>query len=249
MFAARFVHTPIPAGGHPSKTINKLTRDIMNTLLKMASGIFTAGILLLASTASAAPVSFSITGATFTPGTGYGQDANENNATMLDVRFSTSAFVAQSFTLSAGAFTNFTFGTIGLFESTDFAGIVASETDNLNVTAALTFVSPVGTPQSLFATGTTTLGTVIDASVDYIIDWEPIFVAFGDGGFFQIDLNDLGFTNNSQTQTQSATIRLVQEPTVPPIGAPVPEPSTIALFGLGLLGAAFARHKSGAGSA
>jgi hypothetical protein len=226
----------------------------MNTLLKMASGIFTAGILLLASTASAAPVSFSITGATFTPGTGYGQDANENNATMLDVRFSTSAFVAQSFTLSAGASATFTFGTVGLFEPTTFGGITASEMDNLNVTAALTFLSPVGTPQSLFGTGTVTLGSVTDSSVDYIIDWAPIFVAFGNG-LFQIDLNDLGFTDNGQgqgqgqTQTQSATIRLVQEPTVPPIGTPVPEPSTIALFGLGLLGAAFARHKSGAGSA
>jgi hypothetical protein len=225
----------------------------MKTLLKMASGIFTAGILLLASTASAAPVVFSITGVAFTPGSGYGQDANENSATLLDVRFSTSGFVAQNFTLSgANSFTTFTFGTVALWEPDAHTGIEASEMDNLTVTASFTFVSPVGTPQTLFATGTAIAGSVSDSFPDYTIDWAPIFVPFGTGGLFQIDLNDLGFTDNGggqsgQVQTQTATIKLLNESTTPT--GVVPEPSTIALLGLGLLGAAFGRRKPGAGSA
>jgi hypothetical protein len=230
----------------------------MNSVLKSASGIVAAAILLFASAASAAPVAFSITGAQFTPGAGYGQDSDENSGTQLDVRFNNAAFSIQNFTLTgAGAFTTFTYGTIGLFEIDGHGGILAGETDNLNVTAAFTFLHPtVGIPQTLSATGFATVGSVSDLYVDYVINWSPILVSFGSGGQFQIDLNDLAFSTNGQgntdgeTQTQTATIRLIKEeqgPGLPPND--VPEPSTIALLGLGLLGAAFSRRKSGAGSA
>jgi hypothetical protein len=226
----------------------------MKTLRKLASVVCTTGILLLASAASATPVLFDITGALFTPGAGYGIDANENNETLLDVRFSNTTFIAQHFSLNgANDFATFTFGTIGLYERNAAQGITANEQNNLTVTAKFTFVSPAGTPpQTLFATGTATTGSVSDVDVDYKIDWAPIFVSFGTGGQFRIDLNDLGFNANGfangegDVQTQTATITLIRE-SIASDGTPIPEPSTVALFGLGLLGAAFTRRKAARG--
>jgi hypothetical protein len=228
----------------------------MKILHKLASVVCTTGILLFASAASATPVQFSIASVAFsTPGGGYGQDSSENGGTLLDVRFSTSTFAPQIFSLSgAGDFTTFTFGTIGLYEKDLNGGLIGNEQGGLNVTAAFTFVTPVGTAQTLFTTGIATVGKISDSDVDYTINWDPILVAFGSGGQFEIDLNDLGFTANGlangegEVQTLTAKITLKREAGTPN-GTPIPEPSTVALFGLGLLGAAFSRRKSGAVSA
>ena len=66
--------------------------------------------------------------------------------TLLDVRFSTSAFSAQNFALSAvnQSFT-FNFGTIDLQEPNAQAGIVdPNEMDGLGISANLTFTAPTG---------------------------------------------------------------------------------------------------------
>jgi hypothetical protein len=224
----------------------------MKTFRKLASVVCTTGTLLLASAASATPVAFNITAVAFaTPGGGYGVDVDEKTGTLLDVRFNTGTFAPQNFELSTvHPFTTFTFGTIAMFESDAQGGITIAEQDGLGVTATFTFVSPVGTPQTLTATGIATLGSVSDTGVDFTIDWgTPISVAFGSGGLFELSLNPLGFTDNGtgavagQTQTLTATVRLIRESGTPN-GTPIPEPSTVALFGLGLLGAAFTRRKA-----
>lgn len=224
----------------------------MKTLRGMASAFCTAGVLLLSATASATPVLFSVTGTAFTNiGTGYGVDApNENNGTLLDVRFSTSAFLTQNFSLNfVGDSKTFKFGTINMNEPNASNGISPAETDNLGVSALFTFATPSGM-HTVAATGTATPGPFGDADRDFFIDWAPILVTFGNGGEFRIDLADMSFFDNNLTQDQMATITLTKDESVTnPNGDPLPEPSTIALLGLGLLGAACGRRKPGAGSA
>jgi hypothetical protein len=61
-------------------------------------------------------------------------------------------------------------------------------------------------------------------------------VDFGIGGKLSIDLNDLSFISTG-TQNLIGTVTLVS-------AAQVPEPTTVALLGLGLLGFAASRRKS-----
>jgi len=62
--------------------------------------ILAAG-LLVSAPALAVPVGFTISGVSFTPGTGYGVDSSESlgTPTLLNVRFSTSGFLAQNVSL------------------------------------------------------------------------------------------------------------------------------------------------------
>lgn len=184
-------------------------------------------------------VPFSITAASFTPGSGYGIDASEGAATLLDVRFSTAAFVAQSFTLNlVGDTTSFAFGTVNLQEPNSNGGITAAETDNLGVTAHFTFTDPLGSIVDVVATGTAITGSVSDAGVDYTLIWTPLFVNFGAGGMFEIAMTSLSFSGTG-TQTQNVTVRLLNLPET----TAVPEPATLLLLGLGLTALGVARRR------
>lgn len=210
----------------------------MNIFRKVMLAIATMGCLATAPMAAAVP--FEITAASFTPGSGYGIDADEDSGTLLDVRFVTSGtFTPRQFDLSAiGQFLTFNFGTVNLQELNAKGGINNNEIDNLGVTASFTFTNPLGVVQNILATGTAITGSVSDSFVDYTIVWTPLMVAFGTGGVFEIAMNNLSFADQG-SQVQTATITLKGLPQ-----GVVPEPATIALLGLGLLGFATMRRRA-----
>ena len=210
----------------------------------------TAALLAATSAAQAVPnVHFDITAAIFQPGTGYGREtqAQETNGTptLLDVRFSTSVFSTQGFDLNFDSAFTFTLGTVGLFEPNAGGGIEADETDHLDVKAVLTFNNPLTTSQTLTATARAVTGSVSDGGIDYTLVWTPLQVDFGVNGLFAIDLLNLTFTSMGMPQNQQATIRLIRRPSDPEDDedASVPEPTTLALVGLGIAGISYGRRK------
>lgn len=215
-------------------------------VLLRRSRLALAGVALVAGclTGTAAnAVMITVTGASFTPGSGYGTDASETSSpTLLGVAFTTSVSLPLSFTLnSVGDSLSFTFGVVNLQETNAGGGIQPAETDNLGVAANFTFTSPLGTSETVSATGTATTGSVSDSGVDYVLDWGNVLVDFGIGGQFEISLLDLSFAGTGSL-TQTATIKLLALPRTVTV---IPEPAALVLFGLGLLGLALLARRRG----
>jgi hypothetical protein len=218
----------------------------MRLLPKVLSAVGAAAMLAFSSGASAVP--FTVTAVQFVPGPGYGLDRDETpNGNLLDVRFFNSIFTTQNFVLTApGQSFTFNFGTIELAETEQGGGIDGpQEMDDLQVSAKLTFTSPTVIPatQTVNVIGNAVPGSISDSFVDYVIDWSPVLVSFGNGGQFKISLTDMSFSDQG-TQTQTVTITLLKlSDGLPSNDIDLPEPASTALLGLGIACVAFARRK------
>jgi hypothetical protein len=219
----------------------------MNKIFKALAATAVAGFMFVAPAANA--VTFTITGGSFAAENGYGIGNND-----LDVTFSTAGYwnTNKVFNLTTvnQQTSLFNFGLITLRED----DISQSETGSLGITATFNFTNPftTSTPLTVTTSGVVAnTGPVNDCTlcifnpdaVDYTIDWAPTTVDFGAGGKFRIDMTDLSF-NDRISLTQTARLTLLALPSEGGNGNAVPEPTTVALLGLGLLGFAASRRKA-----
>jgi hypothetical protein len=134
------------------------------------------------------------------------------------------------FTLEEGNTERFKFGTIGTTESS----INSDDRESASVTASLDFESP----ELIEAVGGTSIGFAgfLKFNQGWEVTWEnPEPIAFGNEGIFSIVLDNLSFSSDWWAGPEGE-VDLFANITLNSAPAHAPEPSTMILFGLGLLG-------------
>jgi hypothetical protein len=202
-----------------------------------------SAVTLLGMSAAANAASVQIGGFSLITGAGYGADANEVSGTRLGLTFSTGEFVPQNFTLTqAGDVGQFALGLVTFMEPDAHGGLKAAELDGLEIDATLAVSAPFASSLNFAGAVSATTGAVSDAASDFVITWDPIQVAFGNGGLISVALNNLVFHDQSAMALNATVTLLRGEQLLAPAFA-VPEPAGALLFGAALLGVGALRRR------
>jgi hypothetical protein len=197
---------------------------------------FATAVALVTGSQANAGLILDITNVTLTPGSGIGIDANEGTGTLLGLSATADSPPPMAELNNPGDF--YTFSAAHIQFAPPETNIRAAETDNVGMTLTLTFADPSIGSVDLLLNGTATPGPVGDPSPDYSLVFSaPVHILTSNGGEFELSITSIALVSvANDNQCLMVTVTLNQAPHVP-------EPSSMALLGLGGIGMAFARYR------